>query len=144
MHADCLFCKIATGEVKAYEVHRDERIVAFLDIGPIRPGHLQIIPRAHFETFDDLPADLAGAILQLGQRFARKLKEIYAVDRVAFMFTGGDIPHAHAHVIPLVEKTDVTSRRYIAEPELTFRELPFPGDESMRKLAAELAGKSAD
>ena len=143
MQADCLFCKIAAGEIRAHEVYRDDLLVAFLDIGPIRPGHLQIIPRAHHETFDDLPPELASAILHLGQRFARKLKEIYTVDRVGFMFSGGDIAHAHAHLVPLVEKTDLTSRRYIAESDLTFRALPFPGEESMRKLAAELAAKLA-
>ena len=48
--------------------------------------------------------------------------------RVAFLFTGGDVPHAHAHVVPMVAGTDITSRRYIAEEDLTFQSTPrVPG-----------------
>lgn len=135
----CLFCRIASGEVASHEVHRDDRIVAFLDIGPIREGHVQIIPIEHYETFEVLPRELAAEILDLGQRLARVQKRIYAVERVAFMFTGGDVPHAHAHVIPLVEKTDITSRRYIVEPKLTWRALPPPDTGAQRETAKALA-----
>jgi len=45
------------------------------------------------------------------------MKAVYGVDRVAFLFTGGDVPHVHAHVIPMVEGTDVTSARYVVSPE---------------------------
>ena len=141
----CLFCRIASGEVEAHEVYRDEHIVAFLDIGPIREGHVQIIPVAHFATFDVMPPDLSAAILHLGQRLARVQKRLYAVSRVAFMFTGGDIPHAHAHLIPLVEKTDITSRRYIVERKLTWQALPRPNSAALRETAAALAdGLRAD
>ena len=77
--------------------------------------------------------------MALGQRLAKAQKRIYGVQRVAFMFTGGDIAHAHAHIVPLVEKTDITSRRYIVEPELTFRALPRASDEALRETAAALA-----
>jgi histidine triad (HIT) family protein len=144
VHQECLFCRIASGEVPAHVVCRDDTLVAFLDVGPIRPGHVQIIPLAHFETFDDLPAELASAILHLGQRLAKVLKEVYGVDRVGFMFTGGDISHAHAHLVPLVEKTDITSRRYIVESGLTYRALPNPGSEVLRDIAAMLARRLSD
>ena len=136
---DCLFCRIASGEIEAHEVYRDERIVAFLDIGPIRDGHVQIVPVEHFDTFESLPPDLSADIIHLGQRLARVQKLIYAVSRVAFMFTGGDIPHAHAHVIPLVEKTDITSRRYIAEQQLIWKALPRPHQAALRETATALA-----
>jgi len=110
---DCVFCGIVEGTVDAVVLYEDDDIIAFLDIAPIRPGHSHIIPKQHFETFDVLPAELAGRIIALGQALARKLKSIYHVDRVAFVFTGGDIAHAHAHVVPMVEKTDITSARYI-------------------------------
>lgn len=138
-HGACLFCRIARREIPAHEVFRNERLVAFLDIGPIRDGHVQIVPREHYETFDELPLELCSEIMALGQRLAKAQKQIYGVQRVAFMFTGGDIAHAHAHIIPLVEKTDITSRRYIVEPELTFRALPRASDEALRETAAALA-----
>jgi histidine triad (HIT) family protein len=139
MPQECLFCRIARQEVPAHEVFRSDQLVAFLDIGPIREGHVQIIPRQHYETFDDLPPDLGSQIMSLAQRIARAQKQIYGLQRVAFLFTGGDIAHAHAHVVPLVEKTDITSRRYIIEPKLTFRPLPRPSEEVLCRTAADLA-----
>ncbi|RAI04370.1 HIT family protein [Acuticoccus sediminis] len=135
---NCLFCRIARGEIPAVTVHADERIVAFLDISPIRPGHVQIIPRAHHDYFDDLPAALAAGILALGQRLAKAQKAAYGVERVSFLFAGGDVRHAHAHLVPMVEPTDITSRRYIAEESLTFRTLPHPGQAALDEVAATL------
>jgi histidine triad (HIT) family protein len=133
MTSDCLFCRIARHEVPAEIVHEDDDILAFLDIGPIRPGHTLIIPKQHVPYFEALPSDLANDILRLGQTLATALKRLYAVPRVAFLFTGTDIAHAHAHVVPMVTSGDITSRRYIAEETVTFKTPPpLP--------AAELAG----
>ena len=118
--ADCFFCRIAAGREKAHLVHEDQEVVAFLDRFPIRPGHVQIVPRAHHPYFDDLPPELAARIVGLGQTIAKSLKRLEGVERVGFLFSGGDIAHVHAHVVPLHEKTDLTSRRYIAERDLTF------------------------
>ena len=112
----CPFCRIAAGEIEAVIVHEDDEIVAFLDIAPIRPAHTQIMPRRHIETFERLPAGLAARMLRLGQELAQRMKAVYHVERVAFLFTGSDVPHAHAHVIPMHETTDITSARYIVEP----------------------------
>ncbi|WP_425049813.1 HIT family protein [Psychromarinibacter sp. S121] len=134
----CLFCGIACGDVPAAIVYEDDELVAFLDTMPIRRGHVQIIPRAHYPYFDDLPGDLAGRMLVLGQRLARAMKQVYGVQRVGFAFTGGDVDHAHAHVVPLHEKTDLTSRRYIAEERLTFTELPALTPDEAAAVVAEL------
>jgi len=134
----CLFCRIARREIPAHIVYEDDYLVAFLDNGPIRPGHVQIIPRDHYPTFDDLTAELASRIIVLGQRLARILKASHKVSRAAFLFTGGDIAHAHAHVLPMVAATDITSRRYIAEEEITFRPIPRPSEDELRHVAFTL------
>lgn len=136
----CLFCRIAGGDVPAFIVHEDEEIMAFLDIGPIRPGHVDIIPKAHYSYFDDLPEELAGRIMALGQRIARAQKRIFGVGRVGFMFTGGDVAHAHAHLVPMITSDDITSRRYIVEETVTYRTVPMPPREELAKVAADLAG----
>ena len=59
-------------------------------------------------------------------------------ERVGFQYSGGDLPHAHAHVIPLHEKTDLTSRRYIAEEQLTFRDCPAATANELREVADKL------
>lgn len=140
---DCLFCRIARGEAPAHIVHQDERLIAFLDIHPIRPGHLQIVPRDHYAYFDDLPSDLAADAIRLGQRLAVLLKRTERVRRVSFCFTGGDIAHAHAHVVPLLAPTDLTSRRYIAEENLTFRPTPRIPDAELAAQAERLRGEFA-
>jgi histidine triad (HIT) family protein len=134
----CLFCRIARRERPAHIVYEDDYLVAFLDTGPIRPGHVQIIPRDHYPTFDDLTAELASRIIILGQRLARILKSKNGVSRAAFLFTGGDIAHAHAHVLPVIEPTDITSRRCIADDDISFRPIPRPSDEELGKVALDL------
>jgi histidine triad (HIT) family protein len=135
----CLFCRIAKGEIPSHPVYEDTRLYAFLDINPIRPGHIQIVPHQHFAYFDELPPDLAAEIVQLGQKLSRALKKIYGVDRVAFLFTGGDVPHVHAHVVPMVSATDITSRRYIADQHLTFQSTPRVPDEELAETAGRIS-----
>ena len=134
----CVFCAIASGLIGAHLVHEDELTVAFLDTHPIRPGHVQVIPRDHHATFDDLPPAIAARIVHVGQRVAKALKQLHGVPRVAFLFTGGDVAHAHAHVVAMHEKTDITSRRYIAEEHLTFRPTPQISAEELSGIAATL------
>jgi histidine triad (HIT) family protein len=136
----CLFCQIAAREVPATILHEDDQVMAFLDICPIRPGHAQIIPKEHHTYFDDLPSPVALRILELGQKLSRTMKQLYQVERVAFLFTGGDVAHAHAHVVPMQEGTDITSRQYIAEEKLTFRSTPRVPQEELERVATILKG----
>lgn len=108
----CVFCQIVTDRAPAAFVWRDAEVSVFADLNPIREGHVQIVPNAHFETFEQMPAPLAARIMLLGQRIARAQKRLYAVHRVGFVYSGHDVAHAHAHVLPLHDPTDVTSLRY--------------------------------
>ena len=134
----CLFCAITAGKVPSHRVAETQNLVAFLDIAPVRPGHVQIVPRAHHPYFEEMPAELAAEIIQLGQRLAKALKRIYGVPKVAFMFTGNDIAHAHAHLIPMVRSDDVTSRRYIAEEVVTYRDCPRPPADEQQATARRI------
>lgn len=135
---ECLFCGIAAGTVPSHPVYEDAVLFAFLDIHPIRPGHLQIIPREHFPYFDDLPPAIAARIVHLGQRLAAVLKEIYASPRAGFAFTGGDIAHVHAHVVPLFTNYDITSRSYIVEQDVSFRPPPQPPNAELEDAARRI------
>jgi histidine triad (HIT) family protein len=135
---DCLFCRIIQREVAAHIIYEDECVLAFLDRGPIRPGHTQIVPREHFAYFDDAPADVLAATVTVGQKLARAMKRTLRVPRVAFLFTGGDIAHVHAHAVPIHEKTDITSRRYIVEETVTFRGLPPASEGELARTARDL------
>jgi len=137
-NAACLFCRIAAGCADADVICENELVLALADIHPIRKGHAQIISRRHHPYYEDLPPTTASEIIHLGQRLARVMKQLYSVPRVAFLFTGGDHAHAHAHVVPMHDKTDITSRRFIAEEKLTFRSTPRASAEELADTAQML------
>lgn len=107
----------------------------------MRPGHTVIVPRSHVETYEKLPAALANRILSLGQQLGQRMKELYKVERVAFFFTGTDVAHAHAHVVPIHEKMDVTSARYIvSRDKITWSSEHLRTDaETLKRVRDELA-----
>ena len=88
-----------------------------------------------------MPADLAGSILNLGQKLGRHMKRLYDVERVGFAFTGIHVAHAHAHVIPMHHPQDVTSTQYIEQQNLTFTMPPQPAAEALAETAAQLRGE---
>ncbi|OZI15860.1 HIT family protein [Bordetella genomosp. 7] len=120
MSENCLFCRIARQQIPAHVVHQDDDILAFLDIQPVRRGHVLIIPRQHYAYFEDMPDALAGRIMALGQQLARAMKRLYQVERVGFVYTGIHVAHAHAHLIPMHHPQDITSTQYIAQQDLQF------------------------
>ncbi|MEA3193183.1 MAG: histidine triad family protein [Betaproteobacteria bacterium] len=107
----------------------------------MRPGHTVIVPRSHVETFEQLAAPLANRILALGQQLAQRMRSLYKVERVAFFFTGTDIAHAHAHVVPIHEKMDITSQRYlVGAPALKWSAEHLRVDaETLNRVRDELA-----
>ncbi len=97
---DCLFCKIIAKQIPASLVFEDEKIVAFLDINPVNPGHLLVVPKAHSANTavaedDDLVA-LALAVKKLAPA-VMKATGAYGWNLLA---VGEDVPHTHWHVIP--------------------------------------------
>lgn len=114
----CLFCAIAAGRAPAHVVYQDDRLLAFLDTAPIRPGHLQIVPRDHFPHFNALPPFLAQDLLNLGQRLAAAQRAVFKADRVGFLFPAGGEPHARLEAIPLLSAGDVTARRRGADKDV--------------------------
>ena len=137
-NADCLFCTIAAGELPAHKVFEDDHILAFLDLHPIRPGHVLVIPKAHHVWFEDLPEPLATRITTCAQQLARAMKQLYAVERVSLFYTGIHVPHAHAHVVPMHHVRDVTSAAYLGEGLERFTAPPSPPPEELDAVATAL------
>lgn len=143
MHENCLFCRIARGEIPAHRVHEDEHLLAFLDLHPIRRGHTLIIPKAHHVWFEDLPDDVAARIMHCAQRLARHMKGIYPVERVALFFTGIHVPHAHAHVVPMHHVHDVSSQAYLRDGVEGYSVPPQLPAEENAAIARDLASAFA-
>jgi histidine triad (HIT) family protein len=103
--ADCIFCKIVKGELGAQKVFENDRCVAFLDINPVSWGHTLVVPRAHFDTWLDLPPDILSALTQTAQQVARGVLRATGAPGFNLLMnnhacSGQAIPHAHFHVIP--------------------------------------------
>ncbi|AEC22099.1 hypothetical protein PT7_3559 [Pusillimonas sp. T7-7] len=137
-HTSCIFCAIVNKKIPASIVHEDDDFVAFLDIHPIRSGHVLIVSREHHAYFDDLPPELAARFIQLGQRFSKAMKSIHGVERVSFLCTGTDIAHVHAHLVPLFTSTDITSTAYIEQKDLSFAPAPRASDEELTRQSEQL------
>ncbi len=101
----CVFCRIAAGVHPAEIVYQDERVIAFLDINPLNPGHTLVIPKAHVERLSDVPAELTGPLLAAAVRVAKAAQEALGAAGVNLIVNDGRaagqaIPHLHLHVVP--------------------------------------------
>jgi histidine triad (HIT) family protein len=104
---DCLFCGIVAGDVAAATVFEDERTLAFLDHRPVFPGHCLLIPKAHFETLTDLPADLVGPVFGNAKLLAQAV-ELGMNAEGSFVAINNrvsqSVPHLHVHIVPRRKK----------------------------------------
>jgi diadenosine tetraphosphate (Ap4A) HIT family hydrolase len=110
VEADCIFCRILEGEAQASFIHRDELVSVFLDIRPVTPGHLLVVPNQHAVLSHDLPDATADRIFSIARRAARALRQgdVVRADGVNLFVADGeaagqDVFHAHLHVIPRFE-----------------------------------------
>lgn len=95
---DCIFCKIAKGEIPSFKVYEDDKYLAFLDIKPLNPGHCLVIPKIHYQWTYDVPN--FGEFWEIAQKIALSQIKNLNCDFVSFLTVGKQIPHAHIHVIP--------------------------------------------
>jgi histidine triad (HIT) family protein len=103
----CLFCDIASGEASAHFVLEDEVSVAFLDVRPLFPGHVLLIPRAHHETLTDLPEELVEPFFARARLLSGAVQNAMGAEGtfVAMNNTvSQSVPHLHAHVVPRKRK----------------------------------------
>lgn len=101
----CLFCRIIANSLPAYKVLETEAVVAFLDIFPVHPGHILVVPKCHAEQITDLSAALLGGVLQEIPKIAKALVEVTGCEGYTLLQNNGAaagqvIPHVHFHVIP--------------------------------------------
>jgi len=106
-----IFTRIIDGELPGHFVWKDAEAVAFMTIHPIRAGHLLVVPRAEVDHWDDLPEETARHLMQVSQRIAKALKQVYPCERVAMMIAGFEVPHVHLHLIPAEGMGDMSFAR---------------------------------
>ena len=102
---DCIFCKIARGEIDSEKILDDEIFFAIKDIHPKTKGHSLVIPKKHFKTLLDMPSSLLGEFLETAKKLALRLMDAEKAQGFNLIMNnyevaGQLVPHVHMHIIP--------------------------------------------
>jgi histidine triad (HIT) family protein len=105
MNNDCIFCKIIRGELPAAKVYENDRVIAFLDIHPVNPGHTLVVPKKHCENLLDADDEILKEIMLTIKRVAWAITSAFNllgfnVEQNNGRVAGQIVPHLHWHVIP--------------------------------------------
>ncbi|MGM9853705.1 MAG: HIT family protein [Muribaculaceae bacterium] len=124
-----IFSRIAAGEIPSYKVAEDDKYFAFLDINPVAPGHVLVIPKKEESYIFNLDAETYAGLTMFARRVAKALEKAVPCKRIGVCVIGLEVPHAHIHLVPLNSEADMDFRK----PKLT---LP---DDEMRRIADAIA-----
>ncbi len=97
---DSLFTKIIKGEIPSYKIYEDNKTFAFLDIHPIQPGHILVVPKKQVSEFQNLPEEDYQALFTTVKNLSKHLKTITKAKRICSRIEGFDVPHTHVHIYP--------------------------------------------
>jgi histidine triad (HIT) family protein len=106
--SDCIFCKIANGEIPSATLYEDEEFRVILDLGPATKGHALILPKSHAANICELPDELVSKAMLLAKKMAGKMKETLNCDGLNIVQNNGEpagqtVFHFHMHLIPRYE-----------------------------------------
>ncbi len=106
--ADCIFCKIAAGEIPAATLYEDEDFRVILDLGPASKGHALVLPKAHYADIFEVPEDVLGKAFAVAKKAAAAIKEGLGADGINIVQNNGlaagqTVFHFHIHLIPRYE-----------------------------------------
>lgn len=102
---NCIFCKIANGEIPSVSLYEDEDFRVIFDISPASRGHVLILTKEHYEDLCELPEELAKGVLPLASRIARAMRIALGVSDFNVLQNNGEaagqtVKHYHCHIIP--------------------------------------------
>ena len=106
-----IFTKIIRGEIPSYKVAEDENFYAFLDINPLSKGHTLVVPKLEVDYIFDLDDEYLGKLHVFSKKVSRAIENTIACKRVGVVVYGLDVPHAHIHLIPLIEGGEINFSR---------------------------------
>ena len=102
-----IFSKIIAGDIPSYKIAEDDRFFAFLDIFPLREGHVLVIPKTEVDNLFDLPDNYLSQMLLFAKPIAKAIEKSFACDRCCISVIGLEVPHAHVHLIPINSSNDL-------------------------------------
>lgn len=102
-----IFSKIISGEISCYKVAENENYLAFLDIFPLRKGHVLVIPKKEVDYLFDLDDATYLGLMAFSKQVAISLKKTILCNRIGVTVIGLEVPHAHVHLIPINTESDM-------------------------------------
>jgi histidine triad (HIT) family protein len=102
-----IFSKIIAGEIPCYKIAENENFFAFLDIFPLRKGHVLVVPKTETDKLFDLPDSYLQEMLVFAKPIARAIEKSFNCDRCGISVIGLEVPHAHMHLIPISNANDL-------------------------------------
>jgi len=109
-----VFEKIVAGDIPCYKVAETDKFLAFLDVSPIKEGHVLVIPKVAVDYIFDLDDDMYSGLTLFAKKVANAIDASIPCERVGVAVVGLEVPHAHIHLIPIHEVGDVS----FANPKL--------------------------
>lgn len=109
-----LFTKIINGEIPCYKIAESDEFLAFLDIMPIKEGHVLVIPKIEVDYIFNVEDDVLGRLMVFAKQVAKKIEKAFPCNRIGVTVIGLEVPHAHIHLIPIDKLDDMN----FAKPKL--------------------------
>ncbi|MBL0132275.1 MAG: HIT family protein [Chitinophagaceae bacterium] len=102
-----LFSKIIAGKIPSYKIAENEKFFAFLDIFPLREGHVLVVPKMEMDKLFDLPDEYLRDMLLFAKPIAHAIEKAFHCNRCGISVVGLEVPHAHIHLIPINTSNDL-------------------------------------
>ena len=116
-----LFSRIINGEIPSYKIAENEKFFAFLDIFPLREGHVLVIPKVEVDNLFDLDDSYLSEMLTFAKPIAKAIEKAFHCNRCGISVIGLEVPHAHVHLIP----TDYSWDMHFNNQKLKFTKEQF-------------------
>src|SRR6185312_5416218 len=106
-----IFSRIIAGEIPCYKIAENEHFFAFLDIFPIKEGHVLVVPKTEVDKIFDVDDVLLSEWLVFAKPIAKAIEKAFACDRCGLSVIGLEVPHAHMHLVPINSSDDLNFTR---------------------------------
>jgi len=106
-----IFSRIINGEIPAYKIAEDEKYFAFLDINPLTKGHTLVVPKVEVDYLFDVDDNTLAGMMVFAKKVAKAIKATVECTRIGVLVLGLEIPHAHLHLVPLVNEVDLNIKK---------------------------------
>ena len=127
-----IFSKIISGEIPSFKIAENEKFFAFLDIFPLREGHVLVVPKTEIDRFFDLPDEYLAEMLVFAKPIAKAIENSFNCNRCGIEVIGLEVPHAHLHLIPINNANDLNFNQ--AKLKLSNQELEKIRDKIVSNL----------